>query len=311
MSVLSWADVKELDIAEEREKCAFEVKRENLHSDINGLSSKYKLVSVKMPDEKDFVRLGEIHANRPFIPYPDAMDWINKQLDAVNVDYKLFRSEIEPKSKALFQQYMLGVDVTSPDGNSISPMLILRASYQGWRPALEIHVGTYRFVCSNGAIVSAGNVSGFRMNCHNWTHLQQVGISNHIAKVLDDLDAVAAMYKSLDQMSLSDKYQDIFSAKAFSISLRKKVLSALERDGVVEITKEIEEKKNPTLKAPFLEEIDLKPERVAGSVAVIEDKKLWDVYNVFTNTTTLGSSHSAKFIADSQKVNKVFSKMIA
>lgn len=311
MSVLSWADVQELDIAEERAKCAFEVKREDLHSDENNLSSKYKLISVKMPGENEFTRLAEVNANRPFIPYPEAMDWITGQIDAVNVDYKLFRSVIEPKSKALFQQYMLGMDVTSPDGNSISPMLILRASYQGWRPAMEIHVGTFRFVCSNGAIVSAGNVSGFRMNCHNWSSLRQTGISNQIGKVLEDLDKVSEMYGNLDQISLSDKYADIFSTKAFSISLRKKVLAELERDGVIEVNKESDDGRKLEQKASLLEEIDLKPERVAESLSVIEDRKLWDVYNVFTNTTTMGSLHSGRFIADSQKINKVFSKLVA
>jgi len=311
MSILSWSDVKELDFAEEKAKCAFEVKREDLHSDENGLSSKFKLISCKMPGDKDFTRLGEVNANRPFIPYPDAMDWVNTQLDAVDVDYKLFRSEIETKSKALFQQYMLGVEVNAPDGKSISPMLIMRASYNGWRPALELHVGTYRFVCSNGAIVQAGGVSGFRMNCHNWSRLQQTGISAQIAKVLDDLENISAMYRDLDKVSLSERYKDIFSVKAFSLSLRKRVLAALEKDGKVEITKEIEGKKEPPLKAVLLEEPDLKPEYISTSVNVVDDTQLWDVYNLFTNSASLESPHSAKFITDSQRINKVFSKLVA
>jgi hypothetical protein len=176
---------------------------------------------------------------------------------------------------------------------------------------MEIHVGTYRFVCSNGAIVEAGGVSGFRMNCHNWSHSQQVGISAQISRVLNDLSKVSDMYKGLDQASLADRYKEVFSTKAFSISLRKKVLAALERDGKVEITKECEQKKEPPLKSMILEEVDLKPEFISASVNVVEDTNLWDVYNIFTNNASLGSPHSAKFITDSQKINKVFSKIVA
>jgi hypothetical protein len=303
--------VKELDIQEARKACAFEVRREDMFSDENNLQSKFKMVSVKMLDEDEFVRLGEVNQNRPFIPYPEAMDWVNDQLTSVGSDYKLFRAGIEQKTKALFQQYLFKNEITSPDGHNIAPLVILRASYQGWRPAMELHFGTYRFVCDNGAVVGAGGMDSIRVNCHNWTDLGKAGIADRLIRALDGLQGISDMYANLDKVLLSEKYKDLFSSKAFSIALRKKVLAALERDGKVAITKECERKKEPPLKSVLLDEADLKIENIVASVQVSEDVPMWDIYNTFTDTISHTSNHSAKFITDSQRLNRVFQKMVA
>jgi hypothetical protein len=303
--------VKELDISEAKKACSFEVKREDMFSEENNLQSKFKMVSVKMPDENEFIRLGEVNQNRPFIPYPEAVDWVNEQLQNVGQDYKLFRATVEEKTKALFHQYIFKNEITSPDGHSIAPMVVLRASYRGWRPALELWLGTYRFVCSNGAIMGAGGMESIRVNSHNWTDLGKAGIADRFINALDNLQDISAMYSNLDKVNLSDKYKELFSSKAFSIAIRKKVLAALEQEGKVEITKESDRKNEPPLKSVLLDEADLKIENIVASVQIAEDVPLWDVYNVFTNTVTTNSNHSAKFITDSQRVNRVFCKMIA
>jgi hypothetical protein len=314
MALVSWADVKEIDIADAKKHCAFDVRREDMFSDENNLQSKFKMVSVKTEDDSEFVRLGEVNQNRPFIPYPEAVDWVNEQLSTVatttGTDYKLFREGIEEKTRALFHQYIFNNEISSPDGHSIAPMVILRASYQGWRPAMELHLGTYRFICSNGAIMGAGGMESIRVNCHNWTDLGKAGIADRFMNALNNLQDISTMYASLDKISLSEKYKEIFSAKSFPISLRKKVLGVLEKDGKVEITKESDRKKEPLLKSVLLDEADLKIENIVASVRVADDTSLWDVYNTFTNNVTMNSTHSAKFITDSQRVNNIFSKIV-
>jgi len=311
MGVVTWADVKELDIAEAKKACSFEVRREDMFSDENNLQSKYKMVSVKMPDDEEFVRLGEVSPNRPFIPYPDAVDWVNEQLSGAGSDYKLFRSMIEEKTKALYQQYIFKNEIVSPDGHSIAPLVILRASYQGWRPPMEIHLGSYRFVCDNGAIMGAGGMESIRVNCHNWTELGKQGIADRLSHALDSLQDIADMYSNLDKVQLSERFKELFSAKPFSIALRKKVLASLEKEGKVEILKESDKKKDPPLKSTLLDETDLKIENIVSAIQVVEDVPLWDVYNVFTNTVTSNSTQSAKFITDSQRIQKVFSRLVA
>jgi len=311
MAVVSWADVKEVGIAEARKACSFEVRREDMFSDENNLQSKFKMVSVKMPDEDEFIRLGEVNENRPFIPYPEAVDWVNEQLTNVGSDYKLFRAAIEQKTKALFHQYIFKNEIASPDGHSIAPMVILRASYQGWRPAMELHFGSYRYVCDNGAIMGAGGLESIRVNCHNWTNFGKFGIADRFVHALDNLNDISTMYANLDKVSLSERYKDLFSSKSFSIALRKKVLAPLEQEGKIAITKESDRKKETPLKAVLLDEADLKIENIVASVQVAEDIPLWDVYNTFTNTVSTTSGHSAKFITDSQRVNKVFRKLVA
>jgi hypothetical protein len=311
MSLVSWADVKELDIAEAKKACSFEVCREDMLSKGNNLESKFKLVSVKPPGEDEFVRLGEVSQNRPFIRYPEAVDWLNEQLAGVGSDYKLFRAEIERKTRALSHQYIFNNEIAAPDGHSIAPMVVLRASYLGWRPAMELHLGTYRFICSNGAILGAGGLESIRVNCHNWTELGKVGIADKFRNALDNLQDISAMYANLDKVYLSERFKEIFSAKPFPIALRKKVLAVLEKEGKVEIAKESDRKKEPPLKAVLLDEADLKIENIVASVQVAEDIPLWDVYNTFTNTVTMNSNHSAKFITDSQRINRVFQKVLA
>jgi hypothetical protein len=310
MALVSWADVKELDIAEAKKACSFEVRREDMFSDENNLQSKFKMVAVKPPEENEFIRLGEVNQNRPFIRYPEAVDWVNEQLSGVGSDYKLFHAEIEQKTRALFHQYIFNNDIAAPDGHHIAPMVILRASYQGWRPAMELHLGTYRYICSNGAIMGAGGLESIRVNCHNWTELGKVGIADKFRSALDNLQDISTMYANLDKVHFSERFKEVFSAKQFSIALRKKVLAALEKEGKVEITKESDRKKEPPLKAVLLDEGDLKIENIVASVQVAEDIPLWDVYNVFTNTVTMNSNHSAKFITDSQRVNRVFQKVV-
>jgi hypothetical protein len=311
MALVSWADVKELDIAEAKKACSFEVCREDMFSDENNLQSKFKMVAVKPSEENEFIRLGEVNQNRPFIRYPEAVDWVNEQLSGVGSDYKLFHAEIEQKTRALFHQYIFNNDIAAPDGHRIAPMVILRASYQGWRPAMELHLGTYRYICSNGAIMGAGGLESIRVNCHNWTELGKVGIADKFRSALDNLQDISTMYANLDKIHLSERFKEVFSAKQFPIALRKKVLAALEKEGKVKITKESDRKKEPPLKAVLLDESDLKIENIVASVQVAEDIPLWDVYNVFTNTVTMNSNHSAKFITDSQCVNRVFQKVVA
>jgi len=310
MAAVSWADVKELDIAEAKKACAFEVRREDLLSNENNLKSKFKLVSVKMPGEEDFTRLGEVNQNRPFIPYSEAVDWVNEQLSSVGSDYKLFRAAIEEKTKALFHQYIFKDEVASPDGHSIAPSVCFRASYQGWRPALEILFGTYRFVCDNGAIVGFGDNGSIRVNSHNWTTYTKTGIADKFRDAFGRLQDISKLYHDLDKVTLSEKYADVFSSKAFSVALRKKVLSMLEMDGKVVITKESEKKDDLLLKTKLLEEADFKIENIASAIQVSEDVPLWDVYNAFTRTVST-AANSAKFITDSQRVNNVFRKMVA
>jgi len=310
MSVLTWDGIKGVDIAEVRKACDFPVQREDMFSDENNLLSKFKMVSVKMPGEDEFVRLGEVNQNRPFIPYTEAVDWVNYQLKTVGADYKIFRATIEEKTKALFLQTIFKNEITSPDGHSIAPTVTLRASYQGWRPAMELHLGTYRYICSNGAIMGAGGLESIRVNCHNWSDFNKTGIADQFKRALDNLQDISKMYGELDKIMLSQKLADIFASKGLSVALRKKVLAQLEQEGKVIITKESDRKNEPPLKSVLLEEADLKVENLSASIQIAEDASLWNIYNNFTNTISTTSNHSAKYITDSKCVNRVFQKAV-
>jgi hypothetical protein len=67
MPGLHWDDVHELDYNEERKKCLFEVKREKFLSEENGYVSKNQLLSIKLPEMKEYNIIGEIPAGRLFV----------------------------------------------------------------------------------------------------------------------------------------------------------------------------------------------------------------------------------------------------
>ncbi|MDR1180099.1 MAG: hypothetical protein LBK44_06305 [Spirochaetales bacterium] len=312
MPVLYWDDAQELDYNEERKKCLFEVKREKFLSEENGYISKNQLLSIKLPEMQEYNILGEIPADRPLVRYENAVDWINEQLPGFNFKNKLVLSELEGKYHALFQQYLLNIYIDTPDKQKISPSIYLRASYYGPRPALEVHFGAFRYICSNGAIASYQGVreSYIGINNRNWKGFDRLNLHSWLDRSLEGSTAISAVYRRLAAISLLDKQNEVFTRKALPIGLRKKVLGLLELSGNIEIDVESERKRPPRLKSVLLKEHHLQEDTIEKYVHVKNDIPLWDIYNDFTNSATESFS-SAGFLAHSQKIHEVFTKISA
>ncbi|MDR1625918.1 MAG: hypothetical protein LBT33_05195 [Spirochaetia bacterium] len=63
------------------------------------------------------------------------------------------------------------------------------------------------------------------------------------------------------------------------------------------------------MKAGYLKDVHLQEENISDSISLRKDISLWDVYNSFTGNATVNSHLSAKFIADGQKINEVFTRL--
>lgn len=311
MPVLNWDDAHELDYNGERKKCLFEVKREKFFSEKNGYISKNQLLSIKPPEMKEYNIIGEIPAKRPLIRYEDTIDWINEQLSGFNFRNKLAESKIDG-NYALFQQYVFNLYIDNPDNQKISPSIYLRSSYYGPRPALEIHFGAFRYVCSNGMIASYQGVreSYIGINNRNWNGFDRLNLHPWLDRSLEGVTAISGAYKRLATISLLDKQNEIFTGKTLPIALRKKVLGLLELSENIEIDVKSERKRTPRLKSVLLKEHHLQEDTIGKYVHVKNDVSLWDIYNDFTNSAT-ESFTSAGFIGHSQKINEVFTKITA
>jgi hypothetical protein len=303
-----WNSISELAVAEAKKPCLFDVTRDKLVSEDGRYVSKHELLSIKSLNTNESMILGEVPAKRPFIHYSDAIDWINDQLAKSDTENKLWRSNVEGKSHALSQIYLFNREIQAPDKKNIFPMLFLRASYYGARPALELHFGAFRLICTNGALSShrEEKESYFRITAQNWSGLRNFEIHSWLEKSFARIGMISNMYKKLGTIPLFDKKKEIFSENSLSVSLRKNVLADLENDGKVEITVKNTRKKQPQLKSTLLKEVHLQEEELEKTVHFLGDTSLWDVYNNFTTIATTNSLTSARFIADSQRINEIF-----
>jgi hypothetical protein len=310
MKVDGWNNVPALKIADVKKECEFEVYRENLFSEVNHLPAETKLISVK--EEEGIVRLGEVSSSRPFIRYPEVINWVTEQLQQIDIPYKLRESVVENRTRSLYQEYIFDYNIETPDHEDISPMLFLRSSYVGSRPALELFTGTFRYICSNGAIVQVGNKQSIRIRAANWNDVGKVRINDQFQNVFNNFQDVSVRYIKLGSIGLTETYKRLFSGGGhLPLGLRKGVLKNLEASGAVIIHVETTRKKKPPQLAVLLHEQDLTENNINSVVEIVHDIPLWDVYNHFTNLATFESVHSTTFISKGQAIDKAFSELAA
>jgi hypothetical protein len=302
---IAYANVPGLDLAAERKKIDFPVSRETQLSETHQFVSGFNRISVPDPNSAGkTLPVGEVPATRPFLPYGETMDWIVKEFEEIGIPFKLRTSVIDRKNFNLYQEYLFDQDVTPPDGEGISPMVLVHSSYVKGSP-LALYLGTYRFVCSNGAIVSAGGKTHLSVNTHNWGSLQSKGFHDDFRDAFDHYADVSAFYARLNSIPLSDTAGDIFKPKLIPFCIRKKVIGQLEEDGLVNVN--IASGKPDGEKYKVLKEEDLS---TPGLLAVNGNVSTWDVYNRFTSIgSRLASSN--RVVVAGKSIDRVFSRLPA
>ena len=306
MSVaLTFAAVPGLDLVSERKKVDFPVDREAQLSDNNKFISGFKRISVPDPNNSGkFLPIGEVPANRPYLPYGATMDWLLKEFEEVNTPFKLRTSVISKRNYNLYQEYIFDQDVAPPDGEGLAPMVFVRSSYiKG--PPLALYLGTYRFVCSNGAIVSTGGKTSISVNSRNWGDLSARGIHDDFRNALDHYSDVSKFYAKLSSVPLADTLSEIFQPKFIPFCMRKKVIGCLEEEGLIQVNLSSDKTDGEKYKA-IKEEDFLSP----GLVTVNSDISTWDVYNKFTYISSRLSSSDRVLIA-SKSIDRVFRRLSA
>jgi len=305
MSKLTFATVPGLDLEEELKKISFPVSRENQLSETHQFVSGYNRIAVPDPNKPGgIMALGEVPATRPFLPYGETMDWIVKELKEVGTPFKLRTSVIDRKNFNLYQEYIFDQEITPPDGEGISPMVIVNGSYTKGSP-LALYLGTYRFVCSNGAIVSMGGKTHLTVNSRNWGDVSNKGFHDDFRAALDHYNDVAQFYAKLGSIPLSETVNDIFKPKLIPFCIRKKVLGQLEGDGAINLNLAVNTDDPDGLNYKALKEEDL---ATPGLISVNGNTSTWDVYNRFTNIGSRLSSSNRVLIA-AKSIDRVFNRL--
>jgi hypothetical protein len=292
-----------LDLTVERKKIDFPVNRETQ------LSETYQFVSgfnqIVIPDPNNIGKIlpiGEVPATRPFFPYAETMDWILKEFNEIGIPFKLRASVIDRKNFNLYQEYIFDQEVTSPDGEGISPMVVVHSSYVKGSP-LSLYLGTYRFVCSNGAIVSVGGKTHISVNTRNWDGLLDRGFHDEFRDAFDHYADVSVFYARLSDIPLAGNTEAIFGSKLIPFCMRKKIIGQLEEDGLVVVN--IASDKSDGEKYKALKEEELSNPSI---LSVNGNVSTWDVYNRFTNLGSKLKSSNRVLIAG-KSINQVFRRL--
>ncbi|MDR1147607.1 MAG: DUF945 domain-containing protein [Spirochaetaceae bacterium] len=300
---IAYADVPGLDLAAERKIIDFPVSRETQFSETRQFVSGFSRISVPDPSSAGkFIPVGEVPVTRPHLPYGETMDWIVKEFEEIGIPFKLRVSAIDRRNFNLYQEYIFDQAVAPPDGEGISPMVLVHGSYVKGSP-LVLYLGTYRFVCSNGAIVSAGGKTHLSVNTRNWGNLQSQGFHDDFRAALDHYSDVGAFYARLNDVPFSETAEEIFKPKLIPFCMRKKVIGQLEEDGAVSLNIESDNQDGERYKS--IKEEDFS---TPGLIAVNGDISTWDVYNRFTSIGSRLSSTNRVLIAG-KSIDRVFQRL--
>ena len=265
-----------LNLDETRKKIRLPVIRENMISVKNNIPSSYQMVLLKT--DKGLNALGEVKANRPFILHEELMDWLCEEFYKLGLEFKLRVNSLHGKLFSLIQEFLFNYDIDTPDKKGISPLVYVKNSFVGGS-AFELHFGTFRYICTNGAIHTE-EIAHITANSKNWKNIKTNGIIGIFENAFTSYRNISDFFRSLYAMPLSDKFEELFSPGLLPIGLRKHALASLEASNDITVNIDIPKKKAKT-KSRYLQEVDLAD--IRNTVSLTGDLSMWDMYNRFTN----------------------------
>jgi hypothetical protein len=275
--------VKSLNPEAVKKEISIQVIREPLISKYHRNIESQSDIVLAVQKNGTLKRVDDVPRKRPFSKFLDAYDWINSEFSRTGLEFKLRRSVIEIKKMSLYQEYIFNREVTTPDGEGIAPMVLVKASHSRSGSPLEINLGAYRFTCSNGAIVTVGTMSTIKITEANWKIYTNSELHKSFIQAFDQYDTVSELYTELEKIKAIDVFDDLFSSNMLSLRLRKKVLEKLENENRIEITRDFNDplmnkamSKTKYLTGKMLEE-------PKSSISLTRQRmSLWDIYNRFT-----------------------------
>jgi hypothetical protein len=302
--------VKSLNLEAVKKEISIQVIREPLiskyHQDIDSRSD------IVLAVQKDGLLkwIDDVPRKRPFIKFIDVQDWINSEFSRIGLAFKLRRSVIETGKMSLYQEYIFNKEVCTPDGEGIAPMVLVKASHSRSGSPLELNLGTYRFTCANGAIVTVGTMSTIKITEANWKIYTNSELHNLFIQAFDQYDTVSELYAKLGKIKMIDVFDNLFSSNLLSLRLRKRILEKLENEKMIKITIDFND--------PLMNKAMLKTKYLTGkmleepntSISLThKSMSLWNIYNFFTEEVTHGNKTSSGILCGSKAVNIVFREL--
>jgi hypothetical protein len=288
-----------LDLAKTRAQIKFPVIREDMITVKNKIPSSHQMVLYK--GDKVLKPLGEVKATRPFILHEELMDWLCGEFDKLGIEFKLRENNVQQNAYSLFQQYLFNFDIDTPDGNGISPLVFIKNSFVVGS-AFELHFGTFRYICTNGA-VHTEEISHVTGNSNTWNSLRTNGLVDHFNRAFTSYRKISTFFNSLSAMPLSDKFEELFSPGLLPIGLRKQALASLESSDDIIVNIDVPKKKVKT-KSRYLKELDLA--NIRNTITLTGNLSMWDMYNRFTNYTSTQLESGSRVLNSNRCIDHAF-----
>lgn len=268
-----------LNLEQVQKEIAFPVLREEVVTEQNNLLVNSNAVIREIDGEKQI--LGLVSRNRSFLPYNEVMEWVVEEFQNADIPFKLIESSLLKKSD-LFQQYVFDGEVLNPDGQDISPMVILKASHVG--APLKLDFGTFRFVCANGVVVG-NTISSIRLHPSDLDNLLRHSIRDEIRAGIDQMKFVSQRYDELENEDMFPVLQKMMNSQRVPAALKKNTIQDMEAKGIVEVF-------DPRL----LKGVSLLTSKTQGKdfitaegdpiFKVVQDQSAWSLYNDLTEIAT-------------------------
>ena len=225
-TALNFSQIDGLDLTTVRKEISFPIEIEKVQSATSGqvLSKSIVFNTAGGPNSNERIPIGFISDRRKIVPYGDMMDLVVNQLQPI-VPFKLIESKVSSKSMSVSQRYVLDCSVTNPDGEELSTMLIANYSYLCL--PLFFELGTYRYVCSNGAVVGFKEFEKMSVRMHDLNSLYVDSIGNGIRRGLDEMKKISDSYARLASESWIKYLVSMFNDVAVPVAFKKDIADYL------------------------------------------------------------------------------------
>lgn len=304
MSNVSYEDFKGITKDEAKGNVSFSFELEKAISDVTGLGVNRKAVfrtdGGDSGDQK--ILLGLVPEDRPVVSYGEVTDWVCDELDRTGVDYKILDSRIFGKNQSMQQRYLLDASIGNPDGYNLSPMLVVNSSYTG--APLTLEMGTYRFVCSNGAIVGGTTFERTKISSRRLKDFGNLTVGDVIHRGLTRVAALADWYTELDQRDWQSYYLNFLNSEKVDVEFKKALTKYLFSEGT---TSPLTERnlKNEDFFSAYLkgDTIYCDDKEPVIQIVTAKTKSAWDLYN---DATYLASHETSTLLIRNRVDHQIY-----
>lgn len=286
--MLDYDNVQEVDRTIAIEEIGFEVERVPLVTEPSPHEHVDRLLVKRIePEVGQKENLGIVKATRNHIPYTTLMEWVERELDEAGIEYKLKESLVTKKGD-MYQEYLFNHDITTPDGEAMSPMIILKGSYVD--TPMEMYFGTYRFVCSNGVMV--GETIDKMTVKANTQDLLQSTIRDELQVKIKNFQRVETLYSNLQTEDFTPYLWTVFGDEYLGTKIKKEIINLLIHEGSITVAKE-------KIRSADLAD----PESL---ITIVDNLNAWGFYNMVTQVATIHSKSAQSKMNNFSRVSKDF-----